>query len=50
MSAPHEPLATVFPHPLGLAQHKTLQRLFHFLLARARFEIELSVERVELKK
>src|SRR6476646_1066210 len=40
----------VFPHQLCLAQHQALHRLFYFLPASAWFEIQLSLERVELEK
>ena len=42
--------ATVFSRPLGLAQYLALHRLFDFLPARTRLEIQLSLECVESEK
>src|SRR4029077_7545330 len=36
--------------PLCLAEHQALHRLFYFLPAYARFEIQLSFERIDLEK
>ena len=45
-----ESLAAVFPNPLSLTQNQPLHRLFYFLPAYARFEIQLSFERIDLEK
>src|SRR5258708_37612577 len=45
-----ESLAAVFPNPLSLTQNQTLHRLFYFLPAYARFEIQLSFERIDPEK
>jgi hypothetical protein len=43
-------LVAVLSDPLCLVQDSTLHRLFYFLFARARLQVKLAVERIQLKK